>query len=211
MTPKEKSYENVAATIIKNLEKRQMEGYYCPDSKSAAEKAISIMEKGSVVSYGSSVTLEETGIKEVIRKENYKFLDRYKFEGSQKRREIDLQSFHADYYLMSTNAITLEGELINIDGNGNRVAALIYGPKNVIILAGMNKIVTDVKSGYARVRNFASPPNAVRLNRKTPCAATGKCQDCYSPDCFCNQIVVTRRSGMDKRIKVILIGEELGY
>jgi len=112
---------------------------------------------------------------------------------------------------MSTNAITLEGELINIDGRGNRVAFLCYGPQNVLILAGMNKVVSDVESGFKRVRDIASPPNTIRLNKKTPCAVTGKCEDCYSPDCICGQFVVTRRSGVPKRIKVILIGEELGY
>ena len=112
---------------------------------------------------------------------------------------------------MSTNAITLEGELINIDGRGNRLAFLCFGPQNVLILAGMNKVVTDIDSGFKRVRNIASPPNTVRLNKKTPCAITGKCENCYSPDCICSQFVVTRRSSTPNRIKVILIGEELGY
>lgn len=112
---------------------------------------------------------------------------------------------------MSINAITLEGELINIDGRGNRVAFLCYGPQNVLILTGMNKVVPDVESGIKRARDIAAPPNAVRLNKKTPCAITGKCADCYSPDCMCGQFVVTRRSGIPNRIKVILIGEELGY
>ena len=109
------------------------------------------------------------------------------------------------------NEITIEGELVNIDGNGNRVACLIHGPEQVIILAGMNKIVDDVESGIARVGTHAAPPNAVRLNRKTPCAVLGHCGDCYSEDCMCCQIVVTRRSFHKGRIKVILIGEELGF
>ena len=108
-------------------------------------------------------------------------------------------------------AITLDGELINIDGRGNRVAFLCFGPQNVLILAGMNKVVTDVESGINRTRNVAAAPNAIRLNRKTPCAVTGRCGDCYSEDCMCGQYVITRRSGIPNRIKVILIGEELGY
>jgi len=112
---------------------------------------------------------------------------------------------------MSTNAITLDGELINIDGRGNRVAFLCYGPQNVLILTGINKIVADIESGIKRTRNIASPPNAIRLNRNTPCAITGKCGDCFSKECMCGQIVITRFSLIPNRIKVILIGEELGY
>ena len=112
---------------------------------------------------------------------------------------------------MSTNAITLDGELINIDGRGNRVAALIYGPEQVIIIAGMNKVATDEAAGLARARNMAAPPNCVRLNKKTPCAVTGRCGDCYGEESICSQIVVTRRSSQKNRIKVILVGEELGY
>ena len=117
----------------------------------------------------------------------------------------------ADYFLMSTNAITLDGELINIDGRGNRVAFLCYGPENVLIFAGMNKIVSNIEEGISRTRNIAASPNAIRLNKNTPCGITGKCEDCYSPDCMCGQYVITRRSGIPNRIKVILIGEELGY
>ena len=117
----------------------------------------------------------------------------------------------ADYFLMSSNAITLDGELVNIDGHSNRVACLCCGPKNVIVIAGMNKVVSNVEEGVDRVHNFAAPPNTVRLNKNTPCAQTGRCADCYSPDCICSQIVITRRSSIPNRIKVILVGEELGY
>ena len=112
---------------------------------------------------------------------------------------------------MSSNAVTLDGELVNIDGNGNRVACLITGPKNVILIVGMNKIVPDVTSGFDRVRNMAAPPNGVRLGLSTPCSKYGKCHDCYSPDCMCCEFVVTRKSRIPGRIKVILVGEELGY
>lgn len=112
---------------------------------------------------------------------------------------------------MSSNAITLDGELVNIDGNGNRVACLITGPKNVIVIAGMNKIAPDVKSAFDRVRNVAAPPNGVRLGTKTPCAKYGRCHDCYAADSMCCQFVVTRKSRIPGRIKVLLVGEELGY
>ena len=142
---------------------------------------------------------------------DYKVINRELAKTAEEQRKVYGQICCSDYFLMGTNAITLDGELINIDGRGNRVAFLCYGQQKVLILVWMNKIVTDIDSGFKRVRNIASPPNTVRLNKKTPCAVTGKCEDCYSPDCICGQFVVTRRSGVPNRIKVILIGEELGY
>ena len=112
---------------------------------------------------------------------------------------------------MSTNAITLDGQLVNTDGTGNRVAALIYGPENVIIIAGMNKVAATLEEAESRVKNIASPPNAIRLDRNTPCALTGSCHDCFSEGCICSHTVITRRSAIKGRIKLILVGEELGY
>jgi len=120
------------------------------------------------------------------------------------------EALSCDYYFMSSNAITADGELVNIDGNGNRVAALIYGPENVVIIAGMNKIVKNVEEGISRTRNVASPQNCVRLNKNTPCAVNGVCGNCLS-DTICDQIVITRASRIPQRIKVILVGEELGF
>lgn len=209
--PKKKYYENIATTIIKNMEKRQMEGYYCPDKQSAVKKALELIPKGSSIGWGGSITLSETGLMDAIQNGDYKIIDRDEAKSLEDQRKIYGEICMSDIFLMGTNAITLDGELINIDGRGNRVSFLCYGPQNVIILAGMNKVVTDIDSGFKRVRNIASPPNSIRLNKKTPCAITGKCEDCYSPDCICGQFVVTRRSGVPNRIKVILIGEELGY
>ena len=157
------------------------------------------------------MTLTETGVMDAVKHEDYELIDRDTAKTLEEQRKIYAEICLSDFFLMSTNAITLDGELINIDGRGNRVAFLCYGPQNVIILAGMNKVVSDIESGFKRVRDIASPPNTVRLNKKTPCSITGKCEDCYSPDCICGQIVVTRRSGVPNRIKIILIGEELGY
>ena len=213
MTPKQKYYENIAATIIKNLNKRQMEGYYCPDSASAVHKALELMPEGSSISWGGSMTLTETGLMEALheRKDKYRIIDRNTAVTPEEQRKIYGEICCSDFFLMSTNAITLDGELVNIDGRGNRVAFLCYGPQNVLILTGMNKLVSDAEAGIRRTRDIASPPNTVRLNKKTPCAVTGRCGDCFSPDCICSQFVVTRRSGIANRIKVILIGEELGY
>ena len=211
MTPKQIYYENAAATIIKGLEKRQMEGYYCPDRTSAVAKALELMPEGSSIAWGGSMSLHESGLMEAVCHGPYKIIDRESAKTPEEQRQLYGKIACCDYFLMRTNAITMDGELVNIDGRGNRVAFLCYGPQNVIILAGMNKVVTDVDAGLKRVRNTATPPNTVRLHKKTPCAVTGRCGDCFSPDCICSQFVVTRRSGIPGRIKVILVGEELGY
>ena len=209
--PKQKYYQNVANTIIKNLNKRQIEGYYCPNKLFAVQKSLELIPKGASISLGSSMTLIETGLLDTIKNENYKIIDRDMFTNLEEQRKLYGEICCSDFFLMSTNAITLDGELINIDGKGNRLAFLCFWPQNVLILAGMNKVVTDIESGFKRVHTVASPPNAIRLNRKTPCAITGKCEDCYSSDCMCGQFVITRRSAIPNRIKIILIGEELGY
>lgn len=212
MNPKEIYYETTANTIIHNLKKRQMEGYYCKTSKEAVELACSFLTPDSTVSFGGSMTLAETGLLSLLReRDDIHLLDRSTAQVPEEVQEIYAKTFTADTYFMSTNAITLEGELVNIDGNGNRVAALIWGPKQVIILAGMNKVSSTLEDAYRRVKDIAAPPNCIRLNKKTPCASTGSCGNCYSPDCICSQTVITRRSGTPGRIKVILIGEALGY
>lgn len=211
MTPKQRAQELTAKTIIQNLNKRQMVGYYCPDSKSAVEKALELVGIGSSVGWGGSATLKETGLLDALKQGDYRAIDRTLAKTPEEQKAAAAEIFSADCFLMSTNAITLDGELVNIDGRGNRVSYLCYGPEKVIILAGMNKVVSDVESGVKRVRDIASPPNTVRLNKNTPCAVTGRCGDCLSPDCICSQVVVTRRSGIKDRIQVILIGEELGF
>ncbi len=202
-----------AKTIIKGLEKRNMEGVFCETKEDALSKALSYIEEGSSVTWGGSMSIEEIGLMDAVKNGNYEVIDRSVAKNYEEQREIFSKAVLADYYLMSSNAITLDGELINIDGTGNRVACLTYGPKNVIMIVGMNKVVNDVEDGIKRVRNFASPPNTLRLGLKTPCSMTGRCGDCYGDTCICSQIVVTRRqsAAMRGRIKVILVGESLGY
>lgn len=211
MGAKQKYYENVAETIIKNLKKRRMEGYYCENSQKAVEKVKELIGEGKSVGWGGSMTLAQTGIMDAIKSGSYNVYDREAAVTDDERKEIYCKICGCDYFLMSTNAITLDGELVNVDGRGNRVSFLCFGPDNVIVVAGMNKIVTDVDAGIARTRNMAAPPNTVRLNKNTPCSVTGECADCLSPDCICAQTVITRLSMIPNRIKVILVGEELGY
>lgn len=211
MTPKQLAFQTAAEGIIKNLEKRNMEGYFFEDSASCVKAIIDMIEDGSTISWGGSESIKECGLMTALQAGNYTLFDRLTAKTPEENRELYVKAVLSDYYLMSSNAVTFDGELINIDGNGNRVACLIHGPKNIIMVVGMNKLVPDVASGYARVRNLASPSNAKRLGRNTPCFHTGKCGDCLSPECMCNQVVVTRRSGQPGRIKVFFVAEELGY
>lgn len=212
MSPKQQHYETLANTIIKNLNKRRMEACYCATIEDAEKKAFSYLNDGCTVSFGGSMTLEETGMLTALRHDpNITLIDRATATSPEEMKKMYHSALSADFYFMSTNAITVDGELVNIDGTGNRVAALIYGPENVIIMAGINKVAANVEEALSRIHNTATPMNCHRLDKKTPCSTTGVCSDCLSPDCICNQVVVTRRSGIENRIKVILIGEELGY
>ena len=211
MTPKQIANENLANTIIKNLEKRRMEGYYCHNKEEAVKKVLELIPEGSSIGWGGSMTLSETGVMDALNQGNYKMIDRMAGKTPEEIKKINGEIFGSDYFLMSTNAITIDGELVNIDGRANRVSYLCFGPENVIVVTGMNKVVHSVEAGIARTRNVAAPPNTVRLNRNTPCAKTGKCGDCFSPDCICGQVVITRLSMVPNRIKVVLVGEELGF
>lgn len=188
-----------------------MEGYFCETCEDAVKKALELMPEGSVISWGGSMSISECGLMDALKKHSYTLIDRASAATEQEKREIYARTVMADYYLMSTNAITMDGELVNIDGFGNRVACLCSGPQNVIIIAGMNKVVNSVEAGIARIRTKAAPPNTTRLNKNTPCAKTGVCKNCFSPDCICSQTVITRRSGIPGRIKILLVNEDLGF
>ncbi len=205
------SNRNAADTIIRKLAKRNIDGFFCETCADAVHKALELMPQGSVLSWGGSMSINECGLMDAVKEKNYTLIDRMAATTPREKREVYARTVMADYYLMSTNAITMDGELVNIDGFCNRVACLCAGPEHVIIVAGMNKVVKNVQSGLDRIRTKAAPPNTVRLNRNTPCAKTGVCSDCFSPDCICSQIVVTRRSGIPGRIKIILVNEDLGF
>lgn len=211
MDNRQKAFVKACDGIIANLKKRNMEGYFYEDSASCVRAILDMIPDGSSISWGGSASVQESGMMDALKNGSYELIDRSLAKTPEEQREIYGRTIMSDYYFMSTNAITYEGELVNIDGNGNRVACLIHGPRHVIIIAGMNKVTTTLEGAFERARTMACPPNAVRLDKKTPCAATGKCGDCLSPDCFCNQIVVTRRSGHTGRIKVFLVAEDLGF
>lgn len=184
----------------------------CENKEEALDILESLIPDGADVAVGGSVTLNETGALELLRSGDYRFLDRYQSGLTREQtEEIFRKSFFCDTYLCSTNAVTENGELYNVDGNGNRVAAMIYGPASVVVIVGYNKIVRNLEEARLRVRTVAAPANAVRLGCQTPCASTGRCMDCRSEDRICSAETVLSFCHQRERIKVILVGEELGY
>lgn len=213
MTPLETHHAHVAEHVIKELQKRNMEGYYCSGPEEAQTLVSSLIENEASVTFGGSMTITETGVLPYLKehRKDLTIYDRSLAKNPEEVQEIYRKAFSCDTYLMSSNAITKDGQLLNIDGNGNRVAALIFGPRQVLVIAGMNKICETMEDAINRVRNTATPANCLRLNKQTPCALTGSCSDCQSPDCICSQIVTTRHSGTAGRIKVILVEGSWGY
>ncbi|MBN1648767.1 MAG: lactate utilization protein [Spirochaetales bacterium] len=204
-------YKTAADSLTRAVKKRNMNCLYYETAEEAVRKIIRQLNEGATVSWGGSQTLEESGMLAALKKDRFIVYDRAQAQSPAEAEELYHKALTVDYYFLSTNAITRDGKLVNIDGRGNRLAALIYGPKHVFVIAGMNKICSDEASALARIRNYASPLNVQRLGKKTPCAKTGFCEDCQSDDCICCQTVITRRSSVGGRITVVLIGETLGY
>ncbi len=208
---KKKRYDILGPKVAEALEARGFEAYYFETAAQAREKALEMITPDASVGYGGSVTINALGLKETLRQRGNTMFDRDLAANPAEKKAIEHAAFNADWFLMGSNAISEDGQLINIDGIGNRVAALIYGPENVLVAAGMNKVVKTVDDAWSRARNTAAPENMARFDGlKTPCKVTGSCADCLSPDCICNQLVHTRRCKPPKRIKVFLIGEDLG-
>jgi L-lactate utilization protein LutB len=211
-TAKELRNQKLGAKVVRALKNRFFEAWYFNESAGAIEKAISLIPKTDTVSWGGTTTVDELGLKERLEKEGYKLLDRDKAKSQEERIEIMHKALLSDTFLCSSNAITEDGQLVNIDGNGNRVAAMIYGPRQVILIAGINKITKTLEDAVSRTRNIAAPTNTQRFpNGKTPCLETGSCANCLSPDSMCTFIVHTRLCRPAGRIKVILVGKDLGF
>lgn len=207
--------------LLNNLKRAQIEAFFVPSRDSAREKVIEIIEKKRTecgknekdvsVSWGGSVTLDECGIRDAV-KEKYNALDPYAQKTPAEQNEAKRRALLSDVFLMGTNALCESGELVNIDGNGNRLGALIYGPETVIIVVGKNKIVPDIESAYERIKKIACVKNAQRLNRDTPCAKTGECGNCYKGGAtICAHTVVTRFSSNPNRVKVVIVDEIMGF
>ena len=214
--------KNRVETTLKNLKRNKMEAYYV-DTKEDAQKLVrTLISKGDTLSCGGSVTLKQTGIYDIISSDYYNFLDRSACETPEQVEEVYRKTFCADAFFTSANAVTENGELYNVDGNSNRVAAILYGPKSVICICGVNKLVKNIGEAITRVKTKAAPPNTVRLGIETPCAKTGECvslkkddpemcEGCHGDGRICCNYVVCAQQRHVNRIKVIIIGEEYGY
>ena len=203
-----KRNELLAQKVIKGLGSRGMTGYYAADREAALKQALALIPEGSTVTMGGAMSVHEIGLVKALTEGNYNFIDR---DAVEDKRAAMLAAYDADFYLMSANAMTEDGILVNIDGNSNRVSALAQGPRKVIVIAGMNKICDDVDGAMKRARNVAAPINAQRFGLNTPCAKTGSCMNCKSPDTICCQFLITRFSRHPGRIHVILVNDDLGF
>ena len=211
MNPIEIRNEKAAGKVIKNLARRNIEAFYCPTSREAVDKLLEMIPQGSSVTWGGSMSIRDIGIPAALADAGkYEVYDRDKAPDRAAATEIYLKAFSCDYYLSSANAITEDGVIVNIDGTGNRVAAITFGPRNVIFVIGMNKLTQNVDAALARARSLAAPVNTARFDIQTPCKLDGVCHNCLSDDCICNYIHYLRHSPKGKH-KVILVGESLGY
>ena len=198
----------LAPNIIKSLKTRNMDGYYAHDREEAVKIALELIPEGSTVTMGGGMSVHEIGLVKALKEGNYNFIDRDEYED---KRAAMLAAYDADGFLASANAMTEDGVLVNIDGNANRVSAIAQGPKKVVLIVGMNKVCSDVDGAMKRARNVAAPINAQRFGLNTPCAKTGSCMNCKSPDTICCQFLITRYSHHPGRIHVILVREDLGF
>ncbi len=197
---------------ISNLEKNNIKGYYAKNNDELLNIIKDIAKEGEMVSVGGSMTLFETNIIDFLRSGRYNFLDRYEENLTPAdMKEIYRKSFYADTYFSSVNAITEEGEIFNVDGNGNRVAAMLYGPDKVILIVGANKIVKNLDDAVNRNKSISGPANAKRLNTATPCAKVGYCMDCKSEDRICCEYTVIKRQRTAGRMHVIFVNDILGF
>lgn len=203
--------EKRARTVIKGLESRGMEGYYAATKEDALKKALELIPEGAKIGWGGSFSVDEIGLKQAVLNGNYEIKNRDAAKTPEERREAELFGHGADYFLTSSNAVTEDGVLVNIDGSGNRVSAIASGPLHVLMIVGMNKIAKNTDDAVYRARNIAAPINTHRFPINTPCRTTGACADCKSPDNICCSFLITRYSRVPGRIKVILVNEDLGF
>ncbi len=204
-------YEKRAKTLVKNLKSRHFDAYYCATKSEALEKALELIPEGATVGWGGCMSAQEIGLLDALKKGSYNAIDRDACKTPGEREQAMRESHFADVFLTSANGLSLDGEMVNIDGYGNRVSAIICGPKSVIVIAGMNKVCDTLEDAVTRARTVAAPMNQQRFTSINPCGVTGICTDCKSESCICNHIVITRHGRPVGRIKFILVGEPLGF
>ena len=211
MTPKEKRNEKLAEKLIANLERRHFEAYYCHTASDIIDKVKEIIPEGSSISWGGSMSIRDIGLTQALKTGNYNIFDRDDVTGEEAKRAIYLKAFDVDFYLASANALSEDGIIVSIDGNGNRVAAITWGPEHVILVVGLNKVCQDLDAAVKRARSEAAPVNMARFDFATPCQTDGTCHNCLSRDSICNYISIQRMSHPAGRHIVILTDENIGY
>ena len=203
-------YEKRGVQLVKNLKNRHFDAYYCTTKKDALKKALELIPEGSSVGWGGAMSAQQIGLMDALAGGNYCVIDRDLATTPEERERAMRNCLAADFFLTGANAISMDGQMVNIDGYGNRCAAIIYGPQNVLVIAGMNKVTDDLDSAIIRARTVAAPMNQQRFLKDVPCTVTGTCSDCKSPECICNQLLITRHGRAGGRIKFIIVGENLG-
>lgn len=204
-------YEKRAAVLLKNLQSRHFDAYYCADRSSALQKALELIPKDASIGWGGAYSAQQIGLLDAIRTGGYNAYDRDVCATPEERVKMMKKCLTADVFLTGANAISLDGQMVNIDGMGNRLAAINYGPDTIIVIAGMNKVADTLEDALTRARTVAAPVNKQRFGQDTPCGVTGICADCKSEGCICNQILITRNCRPAGRIKFVLVGEDLGF
>ena len=210
-TPKELYYKKRGLLLVKNLKSRHFDAYYCDNREEALAKALELIPEGASVGWGGALSAQQIGLMDAVNAGPYYTIDRDKCKTAEEREQAAKDCLLADVFLTGANGLSLDGQMVNIDGTGNRVAAIIYGPKTVLVIAGMNKVTDTLEDAVRRARTVASPMNKQRFLNQTPCEVTGTCADCKSEGCICNQIVITRHCRPVGRIKFIIVGEDLGF
>lgn len=209
--PRQSYYEKRAQRLIRKLQEGGFGAYYCPDKASALEQALSLIPKGASVGWGGALSAQQIGLMDALSAGEYNPIDRDKTNSPEERKAAMKRCLLADVFITGANALSMDGQMVNIDGMGNRVAAIVYGPESIIVIAGMNKVTDTLEDALRRARTVAAPVNKQRFPGDTPCKVTGTCADCRSERCICNQILITRNSRPAGRIKIILVGEDLGF
>lgn len=203
-------YDLRGPVLVKNLKSRHFDAYYCSTKEEALAKALDLIPTGSTVGWGGCWSAEQIGLIEAVKAGDYSVIDRSTGKTPEEVVKLMKQCLTADVFITGANGLSMDGQMVNIDGNGNRVAAIVYGPDSVIVVAGMNKVCDTVEDAFTRAKTVAAPVNNMRFNNENPCKFTGKCAQCKTETCICNQYLVTRHCRPVGRIKFILVGEDLG-
>ena len=209
-TPIDMYYAKRGEILVKNLKSRHFDAYYCDTKEEALAKALELIPEGSTVGWGGAMSAQQIGLMSALNSGNYNTIDRDRCTTAEAKAKAAKDCMFADVFLTGANALSMDGQMVNIDGMGNRVAAIIYGPGSVLVIAGMNKVMDTLEAAINRARTVAAPMNKQRFDSVTPCGVTGTCADCKAEACICNHIVVTRHCRPAGRIKFILVGEALG-